>query len=197
MERRDRVSATTSESRLGLDLTHTCCIWEHTTASFQAWDVWTGHREHPSSFLPLCQSCARRVLGSEEDPFVPTSMRHVAFFKHLNLQKSSFFVCVPILATAAGSTTHWFSMQRGVPLCRSKPRFIRAYPQRCTVTHRPAGALQGVAMGDDVARARVRLLRHDVRRPKNRKLACLLQPSSLPSPTSFLPSFLHLLTGGT
>lgn len=122
---------------------------------------------------------------------MPTSMRHVAFFKHLNLQKSSFFVCVPILAAAAGSTTHWFSMQRGVSLCRSKPRFIRAYPQRCTVTHRPAGALQGVAMGDDVARARVRLLRHDVRRPKNRKLACLLQPSSLPSPTSFLPSSPH------
>lgn len=73
MERRDRASATTSESQLGLDLTHACCIWEHTghNSRFQAWDFWTGHREHPSTFPPLCQSCARRVLGSEEDPSCP------------------------------------------------------------------------------------------------------------------------------
>lgn len=41
------------------------------------------------------------------------------------------------------------------------------------------------------------LLRHDIRRPKNRKLACLLQPSSLPSPTSFLPSFISSANSNT
>lgn len=37
---------------------------------------------------------------------------------------------------------------------------------------------------------------HDVRQPKNRKLACLLQPSSLSSPTSFLRLLCHILSPG-
>lgn len=79
MERRDRVSATAFRIPAGFGSdTRVLHLGTH-NSSFQAWDVWTGHREHPSTFLPLCQSCARRVLGSEEDPFVPTFMRHVAF----------------------------------------------------------------------------------------------------------------------
>lgn len=72
-----------------------CCIftqlwpsvspwWEEWTQQlnsweFEAWDIWIGNREHPSSLLPLCQPCARQWLGSKEDPIKPTFMRYVAF----------------------------------------------------------------------------------------------------------------------
>lgn len=90
----DGSGVTTSESQLGLDLTHSCVAvgnTQDTAAADRACDVWTGRREHPSAFLPLGQSCARRVLGSEGDPLLPTFMRHVAFFKHVEQLKHSDF----------------------------------------------------------------------------------------------------------
>lgn len=123
-----------SASQPGLDLTHSCCTREHTghssdtPESFQACEVWTGHREHPSTFLPLSQSCARRVFRSEEDPFVPTFMRYVAFFKHKTVKtfrKGPF--CVYVCSQFSCSSSCWscrlnrFLMQHDVSLCRSKP----------------------------------------------------------------------------
>lgn len=42
-------------------------------------DVWIGNREHPSTFLPLCQPCARQVPWWQGGPFTPTFIRYVAF----------------------------------------------------------------------------------------------------------------------
>lgn len=45
----------------------------------KARDIWIGNREHPSTFLPLCQPCARQVPWWQGGPFTPTFIRYVAF----------------------------------------------------------------------------------------------------------------------
>lgn len=144
MERRDRASASASESRLGLDPTRACCIWEHTTAGFRRGTSGPA----AENIQALSCLCASPVPGgcsgqrrTHSCPLLCDMWRSPNTFKPS--EKLFFWVCSHFSRSCftAGSTIDWFSMQRGVSLCRSKPRFIRAYPQRCTVTHGPAGAL--------------------------------------------------------
>lgn len=120
MERRDRASATTSESQLGLDLTHTCCIWEHTehNGRFQAWGRldWTQRTsKHFPASVPVLRQAGARVRGG------PIRAHFYATCGVLQTLKPSekLFFCV----CSHFSRSCW-PLQRGVSLCRSKPRFI-------------------------------------------------------------------------
>lgn len=142
MERRGRVSA--SESRLGLDLTRASVAFGNTQqqVSVGRLDRPQGTSKHfPAPVPVLCQAGAR-VRGGPA--------------------RAHFYATCGVLLTVKPSGKVFFFFARvcshfnhrcNVSLCRSKPRLITAYPQRCTVTHGPAGALQGAAMGDDVASA--------------------------------------------